>query len=567
MTQSASATGEQESEAPWHLFLRGETVRLIGPTGAWLPGVTSGLVLAYLALEGPTPRERLAGLLWPERPDARARANLRQLLLRIREAAPIVRGDPVRLDADVWVDARALPDEAIAGTAGGGLLAGVDASRWPALAEWLASRRSDHDARVRQALLDGISAARQDGDLAAAAAAAERLTHLDPWSEAACRTVMEVALAQREPAAALRAFRRLRRTLAHEVGSEPGVETVALAARAAREAAQLPSAPPRQTMPSSSVAQHAESGGWLREGAELLLRMAEELPEGLELGRLLAELAWLEHRLGWNRRARTHAGRALEVSGDASDHAPEAAAGSARADAWFVLGSLAWAEGDLVEARDRWDRALQSLRLGDRAARLRLSLDLALVEDALARPGAARRHYLAALALARATAERTAEAKILNNLGAQLVCEGRAPDGLALLRRAHALAREHRDRLLEGYVLDSLAGGYLAVSAAAANATDLVADDRLAAARAAAARAAHIGIDAGDARLQIEALLTLSRVSLAEADGAAARRFAEAALARAEASGWQPLSASARLRLVEARAQMRGRDAGVTAGG
>ncbi|HKI57864.1 MAG TPA: BTAD domain-containing putative transcriptional regulator [Trueperaceae bacterium] len=526
----------------WRLTLLGEAVTLWGRESRWHPGAAAAVLLAYLAVEGATPRERLAGLLWPERPEARARANLRQLLLRIRAAAPIVDGDPLRLAPDVWVDVRALTPDALAGRATGRLLAGLDASRWPGLAEWLEDRQGAHEARVRRALVEAIAAARERRDLAAAAVAAERLSRLDPWSETACRTVMEVALAQQEPATALRAYRRLRRALEQEVGTEPGVETVALARRAARAAGRAQLEPAQAGGDSRRVARRAESGGWLREGAELLLQTAEGLDDGPELARVLTELAWLEHRLGWNRRARTHAQRAVALpGGNVGGGAPEELP---RADACFVLGSLAWATGDLAAARDRWGQALRSLRRGDRAARLRLSLDLALVEDALERPEVARRHYVTALELARELGDRPAEAKALNNLGVQLAREGRPADGMTLLLRAHAIARERRDRLLEGYVLDSIARARMAAPTGASG--------ELAAARAAAARAASIAMDAGDVRLQIEAFLTLSRVSVTEGNAAAARRFAEAALARAEAAGWKPLAASAREHLVSA---------------
>ncbi|OYU92495.1 MAG: hypothetical protein CFE45_23025, partial [Burkholderiales bacterium PBB5] len=44
-------------------------------------------MLAWLWLEGPTPRSRLAGLLWPEVGEDRARGNLRQRLLKLRQDA------------------------------------------------------------------------------------------------------------------------------------------------------------------------------------------------------------------------------------------------------------------------------------------------------------------------------------------------------------------------------------------------------------------------------------------------------------------------------------------------
>lgn len=55
-------------------------------------------VLAYLALEGPTPRSKLAGLLWPESHERAARNNLVQSLRRLRGAAggyEAVRGEGV----------------------------------------------------------------------------------------------------------------------------------------------------------------------------------------------------------------------------------------------------------------------------------------------------------------------------------------------------------------------------------------------------------------------------------------------------------------------------------------
>lgn len=563
MTQPAAGP----TQPAWRLGLLGETVTVWGAAAPWHPGPAAALTLAYLALEGATPRDRLAGMLWPERPEMRARANLRQLLLRVRASAPILEGDPLRLAPGVWVDARDLPEDALAGSGSGPLLAGIDATPWPGLADWLVSRQTEHAAHVKHALLDLIASARAVRDLAAASAAAERLAHLDPWSEAACRAVMEVALAQGEPAAALRAFRRLRRALARELGTGPGEQTVALARRAARAAGasrQVRSGLEHVERQSLRIAQRAEAGGWLREGAELLLQTVESLEGGAETGSVLTELAWLEHRLGWNRRAEGHARRALELATGVA--AEKVGAEASAADACFVLGSLAWAGGNLEEARDRWHRALRGLHRDDRATRLRLSLDLALVEDALGRADVARRHYLAALELSRVMGERHAEAKVLNNLGAQLVQDGRSSDGLALLRRAHALARALRDRLLEGYVLDSIAAAQLASRLGPGGQTG-----DLASARTAAARAVAIGMDAGDARLQIEALLTLSRVSRATGDGEGARRYAEGALERAEASGWAPLSASAREHLArveaEARAGTHGRDAGVTPGG
>ncbi|WP_309571489.1 hypothetical protein [Deinococcus sp.] len=63
------------------------------------PDRRTSALLAYLSIEGPTPRSRLAGLLWPEVPEGTARANLRQTLRRLRQSgAAVGSGDRVRLN-------------------------------------------------------------------------------------------------------------------------------------------------------------------------------------------------------------------------------------------------------------------------------------------------------------------------------------------------------------------------------------------------------------------------------------------------------------------------------------
>ena len=73
-------------------------ISLFGPFRVTLDGEpvtrfeadTARALLAYLALHArtgaPCRRETLAGLLWPEQPEAEARHNLRQALSRLRKA-------------------------------------------------------------------------------------------------------------------------------------------------------------------------------------------------------------------------------------------------------------------------------------------------------------------------------------------------------------------------------------------------------------------------------------------------------------------------------------------------
>ncbi|MBP6564498.1 MAG: hypothetical protein KA200_02680, partial [Burkholderiales bacterium] len=71
-----------------------------GATGDLEP--KDALLLAYLAIEGPAPRARLAALLWPDVDDERARGNLRQRLLRLNRGAGVelVTGHPLARLAD-----------------------------------------------------------------------------------------------------------------------------------------------------------------------------------------------------------------------------------------------------------------------------------------------------------------------------------------------------------------------------------------------------------------------------------------------------------------------------------
>jgi DNA-binding SARP family transcriptional activator len=70
------------------------TLRLHGPPSLALDdgrelalSARESALLAWLHLEGPTPRARIAGLLWPGGDEGRARTNLRQTLARLRRAA------------------------------------------------------------------------------------------------------------------------------------------------------------------------------------------------------------------------------------------------------------------------------------------------------------------------------------------------------------------------------------------------------------------------------------------------------------------------------------------------
>lgn len=181
------------------------------------------LLFAWLAVEGPTPRERLAGLLWPASSGDAARNALRQRLFRLRQALGTEAVDGSRvlaLGPGVTHDLHDAPT--LLGTLA------VDADG--ALADWLHAERQRRREAERQRLLERIAAHEQAGAPAAALPLAEALVALDPLREDAHRGLVRLHYLAGDRAAALRAFDRCEQLLKHELGTRPSPETLALLA-------------------------------------------------------------------------------------------------------------------------------------------------------------------------------------------------------------------------------------------------------------------------------------------------------------------------------------------------
>jgi TolB-like protein len=188
-------------------------------------------------------RARLAGLLWPDRPDAQGRASLRQALAALRrvlEAAgasgPSAGGDVAALPGDgVEVDVELLERELARDAPDGDRIAAL--CRGPFLADfppvadafdaWVDAERADLSrrllARLRALLAGGAGGGEQAGLAVADAALA-----LDPRFEPAYRARMAIHALRGERAAALQEYERCRAILAREGGIGPGRETEAL---------------------------------------------------------------------------------------------------------------------------------------------------------------------------------------------------------------------------------------------------------------------------------------------------------------------------------------------------
>ncbi|WP_051303888.1 BTAD domain-containing putative transcriptional regulator, partial [Calidithermus chliarophilus] len=210
-------------------------------------------LLAYLALEGPTPRSRLAGLLWPEGSDASARNNLRQTLFNLRRFEGLFSGsDPLGLGPGVESDVAELQSQVTSGQGQGlewqgQLLEGYDYDDCPEFEEWLLHERERLRELRREALGLLCERLEREGKLAEALSWAQKLLEADPISEASHRRVMRLHYLLGDRAAALRAYQRCAEVLQRELGVRPLEETVALAEEIGRGA--LPVLPPAQHKP------------------------------------------------------------------------------------------------------------------------------------------------------------------------------------------------------------------------------------------------------------------------------------------------------------------------------
>ncbi len=177
-------------------------------------------LLAWLAIEGPTPRSRLAGLLWPEAPEDRARGNLRQRLLKLRQEAGELLDDQagvLSLKPVVQVDA---PDPP-----GAALLQSLEFDDCEAFARWLEGQREAAREQRKRDWLAQVREAASSQRLDDALYAADQLLQADRESEEAYRVLMEVSYLRGDHAAALNAWDRCRDMLRQLYGVLPSAAT------------------------------------------------------------------------------------------------------------------------------------------------------------------------------------------------------------------------------------------------------------------------------------------------------------------------------------------------------
>jgi DNA-binding SARP family transcriptional activator len=201
-----------------------------------LPTQKAAELVAYLLSfrDRAHPRSVLAGLLWPDLPEDKARHSLSDTLWRVRR----VLGDHVATDEDsLWFNA-ALPyrldAEAFehAVRSGQGTAEALDLYHGPFLdgfySDWVLLEQERLRGLYLQLLEELLARCKQSGDFYAAVDIGQRLVAAEPLHEAAHRELMRLYhLLGRDPEA-IAQYQRCRQILQAELGVPPAAETEGL---------------------------------------------------------------------------------------------------------------------------------------------------------------------------------------------------------------------------------------------------------------------------------------------------------------------------------------------------
>jgi DNA-binding SARP family transcriptional activator len=199
-------------------------------------------LLAWLAVEGPTPRARLAAVLWPDSDEAAQRNALRQRLFQLKRqfGCDLALGTTtLALAAGVQHD---LADA-------DGLLGDIEHHPSEAFAAWLQQQRQRRQQRSSERWVRDADVAENARDYDTALAWARQILAHEPTSELAHRRVMRLHYLRGDRAAALLAFDACERALKDEVGTRPDAQTMALLAMIESATGSAPPAPMRSLPP------------------------------------------------------------------------------------------------------------------------------------------------------------------------------------------------------------------------------------------------------------------------------------------------------------------------------
>ncbi|WDR02973.1 BTAD domain-containing putative transcriptional regulator [Devosia algicola] len=202
-------------------------------------------IVAYLALaggrHGSVTRRRIHTIIWGERGEAKAAANLRQALVRIRnlqtqhgfeliETGPVTlhlkRQDSIRCDLlelqHIIDEQKESPPGALCDLYRGDLLAGLEGAS-EELEDWTAGHRHYFHMVFSEKLANAVSS--ESYSRADRSRCAARLLSIDPYHEDACQFLMRDAAEHHHLDQLHLLYTNLRTLLATELGIAPSAET------------------------------------------------------------------------------------------------------------------------------------------------------------------------------------------------------------------------------------------------------------------------------------------------------------------------------------------------------
>ncbi|AWR88052.1 ATP-binding protein [Meiothermus taiwanensis] len=207
-------------------------------------------LLAYLAIEGCTPRSRLVDLLWSESDEEGGRRNLRQVLYQLGQTPVQAHLEVGRaqiglcgfeLDVEEFLEGHGCADSLRLWR--GEFLQDLELDNASQFEVWLRHQRERLGSAYAKALGHQARELERKGDLRGALEAFQTLIHLDELQEQPHREAMRLYAALGQPEQALCQFKRLTEVLRDELGLEPLPETQALAEQI-RQRREVPRAKP-----------------------------------------------------------------------------------------------------------------------------------------------------------------------------------------------------------------------------------------------------------------------------------------------------------------------------------
>ena len=238
-------------------------------------------LLSLVGVERALTRERIAGILWPDRPPDSARHTLSQTLYEIRQELSddpfVIEGERIRAADALWSDAAAFETAAEADDGAlacelyrGPFLEGSYLWRTREWEAWVDLQRARLGRLHRRARRQYVNALDSAGALDDALAAARKWVELDALDDEANHLVIEFLARTGRRSDALRHFEGYAALLLEELDVEPLDETKALVERIRTgevRAAPVPPSPP--TTPSLAPAARTVAGAPDRGGTAI----------------------------------------------------------------------------------------------------------------------------------------------------------------------------------------------------------------------------------------------------------------------------------------------------------